>query len=154
MVGVGLPRIPLSGIRGVVVSSVGLTLDFMLILPRFLAHLASCMGPGCRFTVVALLMLMLSAFLGSVHWPADAGETDHFGVSNLEVLILFEQWAGHRLLRENVTRAGTSSYFYFFCSCVRRYRNLIRQGCQFITSLVRGLGKLHVGWQVKTVRGW
>ena len=34
----------------------------------------------------------------------------HFGVSYLEVLILFEQWAAHRLLSEKVTglhaRAG------------------------------------------------
>ena len=28
----------------------------------------------------------------------------HFGISYLEVMILFEQWAGHRLLNEKVSR--------------------------------------------------
>ena len=52
-------------------------------------------GILCKFT----------AFLGTLlHWPVDAVDMGHFGVSFVESLILFEQWAGHRLLSEKVTR--------------------------------------------------
>ena len=50
------------------------------------------------------LLCKLFSFLGSLHWPADAGDMGHFGISYLEVMILFEQWASHRLLSEKVTR--------------------------------------------------
>ena len=63
------------------------------------------MGPGFRCSVLAyLLMLLSSLFLSSLHWPAGASDMGHFGASYLEILILFEQWADHRLLREKVTR--------------------------------------------------
>ena len=45
-----------------------------------------------------------TAFLGTWHWLVDAVDVGHLGVSLLEVLILFERWAGHRLLSEKVTR--------------------------------------------------
>ena len=67
-------------------------------------------GILCKFTV----------FRGSLHWPVDAVDMEHFGV--LAVLILFEQWAGHRLLSEKVTgphvRADRPT-FDSLCSCVR-----------------------------------
>ena len=44
------------------------------------------------------------SFLGTLHWPTGFDDIGHFGVSFLELLILFEQWAGHRLLGEKVTR--------------------------------------------------
>ena len=50
-------------------------------------------GILCKFT----------AFLGTLHWPVDAVDMAYFGVSYLEVLIIFEQWAGHRFLSEKVT---------------------------------------------------
>ena len=50
-------------------------------------------GILCRFT----------SFFGTLHWPTGSGDIGHFGVSFLEFLILFEQWAGHRLLSEKVT---------------------------------------------------
>ena len=45
-------------------------------------------GILCKFT----------AFLGTLHWPMGSDDMGHLGVSFLELLILFEQWAGHRLL--------------------------------------------------------
>ena len=49
-------------------------------------------------------MCKFTAFWGTLHWPAGAEDLEHFGCSFVEVLILLEQWAGHRLLSENVTR--------------------------------------------------
>ena len=71
-------------------------------------------GILCRFT----------AFLGTLHWPVDTVDMGHFGVSYPEVLILFEQWAGHRLLSEKVTgphaRAGRP--FSFSSTLLKRRR--------------------------------
>ena len=51
-------------------------------------------GILCRFT----------SFLCTLHWPPGSDDFGHLDVSFLELLILFEQWAGHRLLSEKVTR--------------------------------------------------
>ena len=51
-----------------------------------------------------------------LHWPTGSADMGHFGISFLELLILFEQWAGHRLLSEKVTQtscSGWTSYFQF-----------------------------------------
>ena len=61
----------------------------------------------------------------------------HFGVSYLELLILFEQWAGHRLLNAKVVRRPIS-----FSSVPVSEAIEIRHGCQYISSLVRALAKL------------
>ena len=37
-------------------------------------------------------------FLDTLHWPAGEADSGHFGVSFLEVLILFEQRTSHRLI--------------------------------------------------------
>ena len=76
------------------------------------------MGLGCMFTGVELLVLMLLPgsfvlascatflpFLGTLHWPVGAVDMRHVGASFSEILILFEQWAGHRLLSELATRS-------------------------------------------------
>ena len=63
----------------------------------------------------------------------------HFGVSFLELLILFEQWAGHRLLSEKVTRP------HVLPSVPVSEGIEIRHGCQFLSSLVRALDKLPGG---------
>ena len=64
----------------------------------------------------------------------------------LELLILFEQWAGHRLLSEKVTRprvrAGRS---ILFPSVPVSEGIEIRHGFQFLSSLVRALAKLPGG---------
>ena len=78
-----------------------------------------------------------SSFLGSFHWPADAGE---FGTP---WRVLFEQWAGHRLLSEKVTRPHVRVHRPISISSVPVTEGIeIRQGCRFIGSLVRALGKL------------
>ena len=48
------------------------------------------------------ILYKFTAFLGSLHWPVGSEDMGHFGVSFLELLVLFEQWAEHRLLSEKV----------------------------------------------------
>ena len=46
------------------------------------------------------ILVRFTSFLGTLHWPSGSLDLGHFGISFLELLILFEQWAGHRLLSE------------------------------------------------------
>ena len=45
------------------------------------------------------ILIRFTSFLNTLHWPFDTVDFGHFGISFLELSILFEQWAGHRLLR-------------------------------------------------------
>ena len=67
-------------------------------------------------------------------------------ISFLELLILFEQWAGRRLLREKVTRPHVRANRPILIPSVPVSEGIeIRHGCQFISSLVRDLAKLPGG---------
>ena len=46
------------------------------------------------------ILVRFTSFLGTLHWPSGSVDFGHFGISFLDLLILFEQWAGHRLLSE------------------------------------------------------
>ena len=70
----------------------------------------------------------------------------HFGVSFLELLILFEQLAGHRLLSEKVTRLHVRANRPILIPSVPVSEGIeIRHGCQFLSRLVRALAKLPGG---------
>ena len=74
------------------------------------------------------------------------GIWDTLGVSFLGKVILFEQWAGHRLLSENVAEPHVCANRRISISFVPVSEGIeIRQGCQFISSLVRALDKLSGG---------
>ena len=47
------------------------------------------------------LLVKIVHFLGSLHWPRGAGDLGIGGVSYLELLILYERWAGERLVVES-----------------------------------------------------
>ena len=66
----------------------------------------------------------------------------HIGVSCLEVLILFEQRVGHRLLSEKVARPHVRAHRPISISSVSVSEGIeIRQECRFISSLVTALSK-------------
>ena len=78
-----------------------------------------------------------------MHWPASSDDLGHFGISLLELLILFEQWVGHRLLSEKVTRPHVRANRPILIPSVPVSEGTeIRQGCQFSSSLVGALAKL------------
>ena len=92
------------------------------------------------------ILIRFTSFLGTLHWPSDSVDMGHFGVSFLELLILFEQWAGHRLLSEKVTRPHIRAGRLISVSSVPVSEGIeIRHGCQYISSLIRALGKLPGG---------
>ena len=92
------------------------------------------------------ILIRFTSFLNTLHWPSGSNDLGHFGVSFLELLILFEQWAGHRLLSERVTRPHVRANRPMLISSVPVSEGIeIRHGCQFISGLVRALGKLPGG---------
>ena len=46
------------------------------------------------------IFIRFTSFLNTLHWLSGSDDFGHFGISFLELLILFEQWAGHQLLSE------------------------------------------------------
>ena len=44
------------------------------------------------------------AFLGTFHWPASGADLGVGGVSYVELLVLYELWAGERLVVEKWSR--------------------------------------------------
>ena len=92
------------------------------------------------------MALQCSSFLNTLHWLSGSVDLGHFGISFLELLILFEQWAGHRLLSEKVTRPHVRAGRPISVSSVPVSEGIeIQHGCQFISSLVRALGKFPGG---------
>ena len=62
-------------------------------------------------------------------------------------MILFEQWAGHRLLSEKVTRPHVRANRPILLPSVPVSEGIeIRHGCQYVSSLVRALAKLPGVW--------
>ena len=59
----------------------------------------------------------------------------------LELLIIFEQWAGHPLLSEKVTHVRANRPILIPSVPVSEGIE-IRHGCQFISSLVRAFARL------------
>ena len=52
------------------------------------------------------VLIRFTAFLNTLHWPSGSVDLGHFGISFMELLILFEQWAGHLLLSEKGYKAA------------------------------------------------
>ena len=80
------------------------------------------------------------SFLGSLHWPAGGLDLGVGGISYLEILILYELWAGERLSLEKATprylRPGRpiSVSAVPFCPGIDIWRS-----CRFIGALIRSL---------------
>ena len=106
---------PLVWDQGAGLRFVSLLSRLMLILLLLLALLVFFITLGFRSLLVITgadiaawsysvsVMIRFTSFLATLHWPSGAEDFGHFGISFLELLILFEQWAGHRLLSEKVT---------------------------------------------------
>ena len=88
------------------------------------------------------MLVKFTCFLSTLDWPEGLNEMGKFGVSYLEVFILFERWIGHRLLPEKTvpSKNRLGRVLHVGTDGVQ-----IRLGCQFIGSLFRSLGKLPGG---------
>ena len=151
MVEVGTALDPLVLDQGAGLRGVGLLLGLMLILPLYLALLVSWGGHGFKFIGAVFpysvgILCKFTAFLETLHWPVGSEDMGHLGISFSELLILFEQWAGHRLLSEKVTSPRFRANRPILIPSVPVSEGIeIRHGCPFISSLVRALAELPGG---------
>ena len=158
MYGGGTALILWFGIRGASLRFVSLQLGLMLILHLFLSLLFFnnywVQVSAGRITDADIaawpysvsVLIRITYFLNTLHWPSGTEDFGHFGISFLELLILFEQWAGHRLLCEKVTGPHVRANRPILIPSVPVSERIeIRHGCQFVSSLVRALSKLPGG---------
>ena len=93
------------------------------------------------------LLVKRVSFLGSLHWPADGFDLGDGGVSFVELLTLYELWAGERLSLERAVprylRPGRpiSVWAVPFDPGIDIWRS-----CRFIGAIMRSLCLLPGGW--------
>ena len=92
------------------------------------------------------LLVKFTSFLSTLRSPEGLNEMGKFGVSYLELLILFEKWVGHRLLPEKTVpfKRRPGRPVYIGTPPVSKGVQ-IRLECQFLGSLFRSLGNLPGG---------
>ena len=114
------------------------------------------------------LLVKMSAFLGTLHWPAGAVDLGVGGVSFVELLILYELWAGERLCLENAVPRHRRVGRPISVSAVPFGPGIdIWRSCRFFGAIIRalrllpgGLGRFlpggiganhsrlrHIGWE-------
>ena len=92
------------------------------------------------------LLAKIVHFLGSLHWPRGAGDLGVGGVSYLELLILYEQWAGERLVVESAVPFARRVGRPISVSAVPVGPGIdIGRSCRFLGSLFRFLALLPGG---------
>ena len=86
------------------------------------------------------------SFLGSLHWPRGAGDLGVGGISYLELLILYEKWAGERLVIEGAVPFARRVGRPISVSAVPVGPGIdIGRSCRFLGSLIRSLALLPGG---------
>ena len=92
------------------------------------------------------LLVKIAHFLGSLHWPCDARDLGVGGVSYLELLILYERWAGERLMVESAVPHGRREGRPISVSAVPVGPGIdIWRSCRFLGSILRFLDTLPGG---------
>ena len=94
---------------------------------------------------VSILVKWVS-FLGSLHWPVGGADLGVGGVSNVEMLILYELWAGERLALEKAHPRYLRPGRPISVSAVPSGPDIdIWRSCRFVGSLMRSLCNLPGG---------
>ena len=145
--------------RLLLILSVGELSELLGILPGFLGLL----GCGLLLGIVCLSIVLvwrmfarwpfsvgtlvkIADFLGSLHWPDDAGDLGVGGFSYLEFLILHERWAGERLMLEGAIPQGRREGRPISVLAVPVGPGIdIWRSCRFLGSVLRFLDTLPGG---------
>ena len=92
------------------------------------------------------ILIRFTSFLSALHWPSCSDDFRYFGVSFVELLILLELRAGHRLLSEKVNWPHVRENRPTLIPSAPVSEGIeIRHDCQFISSLVGALTQLPGG---------
>ena len=89
------------------------------------------------------LLVKLCSFLSSLHWSSTVDDLGVGGVSFVELLILFERWAGERLVLEMSVPKSCRLYRPISVSAVPAEPSIdIWRSCRFLGAMIRALGGL------------
>ena len=92
------------------------------------------------------LLVKFVHFLATLHWPSDMGDLGIGGVSYLELLILYELWAGERLVPEVAVSVSKRKERPILVSAVPLGPGTnIGRSCMFLGCLIRTLRCLRGG---------
>ena len=84
----------------------------------WMAGLASCCHFCWGFGMLAVLCWcsgQAGLLLGCLHWPAEVADLGYGGTSYVELLILYERWAGERLCFEDAVPSIADRVVQFRC---------------------------------------
>ena len=91
------------------------------------------------------MLVKLCAFLSSLHWPAVVGDMGVSGIFYVELLTLYERWAGERLVLEPAYPKARRSSRPISVSAVPAGPSIdIWRSCRFLGSMLRAPGS--VAW--------
>ena len=89
------------------------------------------------------MLVTLCAFPSSLHWLAVVGDWEGSGISYVELLILYERWAGERLVLEPAVPRARRGSRPISVSAVPAGPSIdIWRSCRFLGSMVRALSQL------------
>ena len=92
------------------------------------------------------LLIKVAHFLGTLHWPCGVGDLGVGGVSYLELLILYERWAGERLVLDGAVPIGRRRGRPISVSAVPVGPGTnIGRCCKFLGCIIMFLGSLPGG---------
>ena len=92
------------------------------------------------------LLVKLCSFLSSLHWPSTVSDLGVGGVSFIELLILYERWAGERLVLEMSVPRSRRLHRPISVSAVPAGPSIdIWRSCRFLVAMLRALGGLPGG---------
>ena len=110
--------------------------------------LVACIGEAdvAAWPFSVSLLVKVTHFLGTLHWPCGVGDLGVGGVSYLELLILYERWAGERLVLDGAVPVGKRRGRPISVSAVPVGPGTnIERCCKFLGSVSRFLGGLPGG---------
>ena len=92
------------------------------------------------------LLVKFCSFLSSLHWPSTVDDLGVGGVSYVELLILYERWAGERLVLEMSVSKSRRLHRPISVSAVPDGPSIdIWRSCRFLGAMIRALADLPVG---------
>ena len=90
-------------------------LVFGILIGLIFLLLLSCAADVALWPYTPGLLVKWVTFLGSLHWPAGGLDLGVGGISYVELLILYELWAGERLSLEKATPRYLGQGVQFQC---------------------------------------
>ena len=92
-------------------------------------------------------LVKLCAFLSSLHWPSAVDDLGVGDISYVELLILYERWAGERLVLEMSVPESKRADRPISVSAVPSEPSIdVWRSCRFLGALLRALGGLPGGF--------